>query len=304
MKRSDTKFRAINGISLLDKPSGVTSNAALQRVKKLFCARKAGHTGSLDPIASGMLPLCFGAATKFSQFLLESSKSYLVSAKLGIKTSTSDTEGEVIAEREIPHLTMSALDRVIASFRGKIEQLPPMYSALKYRGQPLYKLARQGIQVERKRRKVTIHQLNLLEYRNETIYFYLKCSKGTYVRTLVDDFGELLGCGAHVIALRRLNVGPYQENEMVPLAELEKVFTNDVSASSLEEYVLPIESAFIHWPKVNVTQSMAFYLQRGETIVASQVPTQGWVRLMLKDDCFFGVGEVLQGGKIAPRRLV
>lgn len=209
------KNKVINGILLLDKPLHLTSNGALQRVKRLFGAKKAGHTGSLDPLATGMLPLCFGEATKLSQYLLESDKYYHVVAKFGEKTTTGDAEGEVIETRPTDHLTAEAIQQAVAKFVGVIEQIPPMFSALKFQGRPLYELARQGIEVERKPRQVTIHKLELaLPFEKggqggiSSCTISVHCTKGTYIRTLIEDIGEVLGCGAHVIGLRRTAVSP------------------------------------------------------------------------------------------------
>src|SRR5579862_9142002 len=215
--------RQIHGILLLDKPLGMTSNAALQKVKRLFNAKKAGHTGSLDPLATGMLPICFGEATKFSQFLLESDKCYQVEAKLGVKTRTGDAEGEVIAVKPVMDLTCERLEAVLSQFVGQIQQIPPMYSALKIQGKPLYELARQGIEIPREARSVQIYRLQLIDFQAETLKFEVQCSKGTYVRTLVEDIGELLGCGAHVSALRRTVVLPYNEIKMYTLDALEEI---------------------------------------------------------------------------------
>ena len=209
MNPPKTIKRAVNGILLLDKPPTMSSNRALQTVKHLFAARKAGHTGSLDPLASGLLPVCFGEATKFCQYLLSADKTYLVTMRLGIRTDTGDTEGEVISERPVPEVTSAILEKIFDQFRGEIEQVPSMYSALKHQGQPLYKLARQGITVARESRRLTIFRLTVLNFTADSVQFELHCSKGTYVRTLVDDFGEVLGCGAHVTQLRRIGVGAF-----------------------------------------------------------------------------------------------
>ena len=300
LKKQHEKRRRVDGILLLDKPSGITSNSALQKVKRLFNARKAGHTGSLDPLASGMLPICFGEATKFSQFLLESDKSYRVSAKLGIRTTTSDMEGEVVSERIVPSLSMAEINSVFDQFRGEIDQVPSMYSALKYQGQPLYKLARQGITVERPSRRVNVYRLDVSNVENEIIQFDMTCSKGTYVRTLVDDFGELLGCGAHVVALRRLLVGPYPSEAMVDMESLE---ANADSIENLDSNLLPISTAVARLPDIQLTESMAFYLQQGQSVFVTGVPASGLVRLSLKNGRFLGIGEIIDG-KVVPRRLL
>lgn len=304
MRRLSRKGREVHGILLLDKPSGITSNAALQKVKQLFNARKAGHTGSLDPIASGMLPLCFGEATKFSQFLLEADKQYQVTAKLGIKTATGDIEGEIIHQQEVQGITEACLQAIMQQFCGLITQIPSMYSAIKHQGQPLYKLARQGLEVERKPRPVTIYKIELLNYReNDCFEFTVHCSKGTYVRTLVEDIGEALGCGAHVTALRRLSAGPYSVNQMISLEALEALFAERGNGAG-DSYLLSVDSSVASWPLVTVSETAAYYLKQGQAIIVPHAPVAGWVRVTLKDGSFLGVAEILDDGKVAPRRLV
>jgi tRNA pseudouridine55 synthase len=296
-------FNVVNGILLLDKPINITSNSALQTVKRLFAARKAGHTGSLDPLASGMLPICFGEATKFSQFLLDADKHYLVTAKLGIKTTTGDAEGQVVAEKPVPKLTGKEIEKVLANFRGQIEQIPSMYSALKHQGQPLYKLARQNISVPREKRAVNIFSLNLTKQQDDQLEFMVHCSKGTYVRTLVEDIGEALGSGAHVIALRRLSVGQYQADEMITLATIEK-FVAEGNRGALNALLLPIESMLLNWKTVQVTEALAYYLRQGQSVVIPYAPSTGLVQLQSKTGRFLGVGEILSDGKVAPKRMV
>lgn len=304
MKNKTNKLtQQISGLLLLDKPSGITSNAALQQAKRLFHAKKAGHTGSLDPLASGMLPIAFGAETKFSQYLLTANKKYWVQAELGVKTASGDRESEVIVEREIPELTQRQIDEAFQSFRGNIKQVPSMYSALKHRGQPLYKLARQGIEVTRKGRIVTVFELNVLDYQNNIVTFEMHCSKGTYVRTLVDDFGEVLGCGAHVIALRRLSVAQYQESQMITLETLKEVCDKE-NIMSLNDYLLPTGSIIHHWPEVILNNDITLhYLRQGQAVMVPHAPTEGWVRISNSNGKFIGIGEIDSGGKIAPRRL-
>ncbi|MGB5440817.1 MAG: tRNA pseudouridine(55) synthase TruB, partial [Gammaproteobacteria bacterium] len=214
-RQRNSHLRPVNGILLLDKPAGVTSNAALQIVKKLYRARKAGHTGSLDPLATGLLPICFGEATKISGFLLDADKDYLVTCKLGERTTTGDAEGEVEQRRPVERVTEKLVRKAMQGFIGDIEQIPPMYSALKHKGERLYKLARQGIEVERAPRQVTIFEMELTDFSLPEATFRVHCSKGTYVRTLIEDIGEVLGCGAHVIRLRRLGVGPFDSSGMI-----------------------------------------------------------------------------------------
>ena len=306
MARRRPKGRPVHGILLLDKPSGITSNAALQAVKQLFFANKAGHTGSLDPLASGLLPVCMGAATKISGFLLDADKRYQVTCQLGIKTATGDSDGEVLETRPVEIYTQDRLEAVIDSFRGLIQQVPPMYSALKHKGQRLYSLARKGIEVEREPREVTIHEMRLTAMSETTLELDIHCSKGTYVRTLVEDIGEILGCGAHVSRLRRTSVGPYngleEETAMVTLDTLEEMHQQD--RHSLDSLLLPLESALTQWPEVNLTSDAAFYVQQGQPVLVPHVPTEGWVRLYEGQTTFLGMGEILDDGRVAPRRLM
>lgn len=303
MKRNRSKGRNIHGILILDKPVGITSNNALQTVKNLYQARKAGHTGSLDPLASGMLPICFGEATKFSQFLLNADKRYLVVAKLGVKTTTGDAEGEVVATKSVSDLSTKALEAVLDHFRGTIMQIPSMYSAIKYRGQPLYRLARQGIEVERKAREITIHELVLLDHTENTFTVEIVSSKGTYVRTLIEDIGEMLGCGAHVAELRRLMVGPYRTHQMISINELEEL-CNGGDLNKLDQCLLSVDTSVQGLPILELNQSAAFYMLQGQAVLVPNSPAKGLVRLSMNDKRFLGVGEILDDGRVAPRRLV
>jgi tRNA pseudouridine55 synthase len=292
--------RLINGILLLDKPPGITSNQALQTVKRLFLAKKVGHTGSLDPLATGMLPLCFGEATKFSQFLLEADKVYRVNARLGIKTSTGDAEGEVITTRPISPSYFEQIESVLSTFRGAILQIPPMFSALKFKGKPLYELARQGITVERSPRAVTVYSLTLLNTTKDSINLEIKCSKGTYIRTLIEDIGEALGCGAYVQALRRLGVANYHEDSMINLEQLQAI-----NQEERDNCLLSLDTLLHTWPLIKLSQAALYYLYRGQAILLPNTPKQGWVRLVhTANNQFIGVGEILEDGRIAPRRLV
>ncbi|CAL7961148.1 tRNA pseudouridine(55) synthase [Gammaproteobacteria bacterium] len=294
--------RNVNGVLLLDKPIGVTSNEVLQLVKRLFSANKAGHTGSLDPIATGMLPICFGEATKFSQFLLEANKHYVVTGKLGETTASADSEGAILQKREVKNIEAQTIEKILPKFQGKILQVPPMYSALKYKGQPLYKLARQGIEIEREPREVTVHMIRLLELNGDLAEFEMRCSKGTYVRTIVADIGELLGCGAHVIALRRLAVGPYQTSQMVTVTVLQELAAkNDYKL--LDQLLLPIESMLVDMPEVTLTADMVFYMHQGQPLIIPKAPDSGLVKMKSKSGQFLGVGEVMLDGKITPRRM-
>lgn len=296
-------LKKIDGIFLLDKPLQMTSNGALQRVKRLFGARKAGHTGSLDPLATGMLPICFGEATKFSQYLLESDKSYHVTIQLGVKTRTGDAEGDVIATKPVRDFSLDELQSVLNRFKGDIQQIPPMFSALKHQGKPLYELARRGIDIPREPRTVRIHELQLLDCKNDFLRLAIVCSKGTYVRTLAEDIGEELGCGAHVSALHRPYVLPYSQTKMVTLSELESL-RDEQGIDALMKYLLPIESSVKDLPAVTLSTSAAFYLRTGQPVMVPRMPSHGFIRLLAANGQFFGVGEMMDDGRIAPRRLV
>lgn len=296
---------AINGILLLDKSIDMTSNRALQRAKWIFSAKKAGHTGSLDPLATGMLPLCFGEATKFSQFLLDANKVYEVTAKLGERTLTGDSEGEVIETRSVPALNNDTLEKALSPFRGDIMQVPPMYSALKHQGRPLYELARQGQTIERQPRAVHIYDLTLLNYDAASTELRLRvhCSKGTYIRTLVEDLGEALGCGAHVIELRRTFVSPYEHQPMYTLDALESILEKE-GAAGLQACLLPLNSSVSHFPAVKLSTATAFYLRQGQS-VRTQLPLNApLVQLFNDNEQFLGVGEVTSDGRVKPQRLV
>lgn len=292
----------LNGILLLDKPIGLTSNEALQVVKKLFGATKAGHTGSLDPIASGMLPLCFGEATKFSQFLLESDKQYFVTAKLGEVTPSGDGETAVIETRAVQKISAKNFEEILSKFRGKTSQVPPMYSAIKFKGQPLYKLIRQGIEVVRNPREINIYKLQLLGFNNNFAEFYIHCSKGTYVRTLIVDIGESLECGAYVSALRRLAVGHYQQSQMISLDKLRELAAKN-KGEELVKLLLPIETMLVGMPEVVLTHDMVYYAASGQSVFIPDASKTGWVKLKNKNGKFLGVGEVVSDGKVIPRKM-
>lgn len=302
MSKSRHKGRPVNGILLLDKPKGITSNAALQVVKRLYGARKAGHTGSLDPLASGMLPICFGEATKFSQFLLESDKRYQVTAKLGIKTTTGDAEGQIVVEKSIPTFYLDTFEHLFSQFTGGMQQIPSMYSAIKQNGQPLYKLARQGLEVTREPREIQIYKIEYLSHTHNSFSCTVHCSKGTYIRTLIEDMGETLGCGAHVQELRRLTVGPYQLEQMQTLAHLDELASHQIK-DVMDSYLLPVDSAIQSWPELIMSEAAIYYLTQGQPVIAPYAPTSGWVRMTRKNGGFLGVGEILDDGRVAPRRL-
>jgi tRNA pseudouridine55 synthase len=296
-----SKYRNIQGIVLLDKPLHLSSNDALQVVKRLFNAKKAGHTGSLDPLASGLLVICFGEATKVTSFLLDATKRYVVRAKLGQKTETADAEGAVISERPVEAYTEAKIAEVVKSFTGELQQIPPMYSALKHKGERLYRLARQGIEVERPPRYLTIYKLTVLDRTEDTIQLDVTCSKGTYIRTLVEDIGEALGCGAHTIELHRVGVGPFQdESQFHTLDDLRGMRERDESLDSL---LLPMELALADLPKVDLSSDMAFYMKQGQPVQIANAPTAGLVRMFGVDE-FIGVGKILSDGRVAPKRLL
>ena len=288
----------VSGILLLDKPAGITSTDALNRAKRVLNARRAGHTGSLDPLASGMLPLCFGEATKLSSFLLNAEKRYSVEATLGVGTETGDADGSVRTEAPVPAMGPDEIEAVLARFRGEIEQVPPMYSALKYRGERLYSLARRGVTVAREPRPVTIYALRLTGRTGERLRFEVRCSKGTYIRTLIEDIARALGTLGHVSALRRTGVAGYEESDgLVSLAEFEA----DPQPARL---LLAPDSALRQWPAVTLSRDLAYFVRHGQPVLVPRAPVSGWLRLYDESARFVGVGEVLDDGRVAPRRLV
>ncbi len=299
--------RAISGVLVLDKPTGMTSNAALQRVKWLFRAEKAGHTGSLDPLATGVLPLCFGDATKFSQYLLDADKSYRTVACLGVATDSGDADGNIIAERPVPPLDRATLEAVLARFTGDIRQMPSMFSALKRDGRPLYELARAGITVPREARPVHVSRLALEAFDAQTLTLVADVSKGTYIRSLVEDIGQALGCGAHVTVLRRLAAGRLDLARAVTLAEVERIAA-EAGEAGLDRLLLPSEITLEGWPVVILAQESAYYVRRGQPARADAVPEAG--RVAIFEDIgdgqrlFLGAGEILDDGRVAPRRMV
>ncbi|MGI9228292.1 MAG: tRNA pseudouridine(55) synthase TruB [Gammaproteobacteria bacterium] len=295
--------RPVDGIVLLDKPSGITSNEALQQVKRLFQAQKAGHTGSLDKGATGLLPLCLGEATKFSAFLLEADKHYEAVCQLGAETTTGDAAGEIVASQPIPALTEQQIQAVLAGFLGLTQQVPPMYSAVKQNGQPLYKLAYQGKEVERQAREIRIDEIVLQGFTVDTLSIAVKCSKGTYIRTLAQDIGRELGCGAHVKSLRRLASGPFTAEQMISLPELQALA--EAGLEQLDARLLPVDAVLAGLPEVRLLEAVAYYLCQGQAVLVPHAPTAGLVRLYDEDEqCFLGIGEVLEDGRIAPKRLL
>jgi tRNA pseudouridine55 synthase len=296
--------RAIDGILLLDKSIGFSSNTALQCAKQLFNVRKAGHTGNLDRLASGLLPICFGEATKLSAFLLDADKRYQAVLRLGVVTTTGDAEGEVVAIHEVPSFKLTQIEEVLRRFTGPINQIPPMFSAIKYQGQRLYQLAHRGISVERHARSVTIHELKLIDYNggDRRIEVYVACSKGTYIRTLAEDIGSVLGCGAHISALRRIGVGPYDIHQAIDLPGLEALAHE--GTAPLDARLLSADSGLIDKPAVSLSNAVSYYLCQGHAVRVPHAPSNGLVRIYNAERQFLGVGEVLDDGRIAPRRLM
>jgi tRNA pseudouridine55 synthase len=298
-RRSNPNLRRVNGILLLDKPAGLTSNAALQVVKKLYAARKAGHTGSLDPLATGLLPLCFGEATKVSGFLLDADKDYQVTCRLGERTSTGDAEGEVLEQCPVDGISEQQLREALGGFVGDIEQIPPMYSALKHQGQPLYRLARAGQEVPRQAREVTIHRLQLVSWELPFLEFRVRCSKGTYVRTLAEDIAQAMGSCAHLQALRRLAVEPFQEQGMVTLDQLE----TRVAEGLADECLLPPDAGLAEWPVVRLDEMGERRFRHGNPVAGSG-SVGGLVRVYGPGGKLLGLGEVTADGTLKARRLM
>lgn len=303
------KGRPINGVILLDKPTGISSNDALQKVKRIFFAEKAGHTGALDPLATGMLPICLGEATKFSQFLLDSDKRYRVIAKLGERTDTSDSDGEVVETRPVD-VNLEKLEACIDTFRGESDQVPSMFSALKYQGKPLYEYARKGIEVPRESRKITVYEIVLHRFEGDEVEMEVHCSKGTYIRTIVDDLGEMLGCGAHVTMLRRTGVAKYPYEKMVTIEQLnellEQAHRDEVAPKELlDPLLLPMDTAVEDLPEVNLNAELTNLVQHGMPVQVFGAPEGTPIRMTSGEDkLFIGVAEVNDDGKVAPKRLV
>ena len=266
-------LRDLHGILLLDKPLGMSSNQALQAARKLLRATKGGHTGALDPLATGLLPLCFGEATKIAGMLLGSRKAYLAECRLGVTTTTADLEGEVVAERSVPPLDAATLEQALATLRGRIVQVPPAYSALKQDGEPLYMKARRGEAVEAPPREVQIHRLELLAHEGDRLRLRVECGSGTYIRSLAVDLGERLGCGAHLTALRRLWVEPFREPAMVTLGELEQAAGQGEAA--LEALLMPLGAGVTDLPALPLDGPRALAISRGQQIPWPGPPGQG-----------------------------
>ncbi len=293
------KGRSVNGILLLDKPKGLSSQQALSRVKYLFNAKKAGHTGTLDPMATGLLPLTFGVATRISGLLLEGDKRYFARVKLGEATDTLDAEGEVIATSPVPPtLTLEGLQQAAQTFTGQISQIPPMASALKHNGQRLYDLARQGIEVERKARDITIYELDSLALDGDYFSFEVACSKGTYVRTLAADLCEALGTVGHLVELRRLSSGPFSIADAVSIASLD-----DLDHAALDQMLLPTDAALMDYPALIASDSQAQRVRQAGNGYNAQVDP-GWYRLYDSQNCFMAMAEATDSGMVIPRKMM
>ena len=299
--RKPQGFRDVDGILLLDKPAGISSNKALQNARFLFKANKAGHTGSLDPLASGVLPICFGEATKFSNYLLEASKTYRALCQLGKTTSTGDAEGEITSHSPV-RVAAQDIQRVINQFIGKVDQIPPMYSAVKHRGQRLYKLARKGEEVERKSRQIEIYSLEMIDFKDNVIEIDVHCSKGTYIRTLAEDIGKTLGCGAYIAKLERTGVQPFWKNDCYGLDALRAI--SEQGMNSLDRCLLPVNSVLTDLPELIVSCSAANYLKQGQAVQINHAPLSGLLSLVTENGQFIGVGQVDSDGKISPKRLM
>ena len=303
MSKPRKRGRDIHGVFLLDKPQGMSSNDIMQKVKRIFQANKAGHTGALDPLATGMLPICLGEATKFSQFLLDADKRYLVTAKLGERTDTSDAEGQIVETREVKVKTPEILT-ALEQFRGDILQVPTMFSALKHNGKPLYEYARQGITVEREARPITIFELSFIEYNAPYLTLEVHCSKGTYIRTLVDDLGEALGCGAHVTMLRRTAVADYPTEKMLDWNALQALAESQ-DLSLLDALLLPIDTAVEKLPTLTLNESQTQGIGFGQRVKFDNPNSlQGQVRLFSHENRFLGVAVIDENNVIRPQRLV
>jgi tRNA pseudouridine55 synthase len=275
-------LRDLDAILLLDKPVGISSNTALQRAKRLFRAKKAGHTGSLDNLAEGLLPICFGEGTKLAGYLLESDKIYHTVAQLGITTTTGDAEGEILTKKPLPKLSIDHLKVILNSFIGKQSQIPPMFAALKHAGQPLYKLARKGITIEREARQIIIYNIQLIDFNHDLLSLSVSCSKGTYIRTLIEDIGAALGCGAYVQKLRRVSVGKWEQ--MVDFQTLE-------NTENIEKFLLPLSHALPHLPQLYLSEENAQRLQQGKTVILEETFNNGLIKVF-QNEAFLGLGEI------------
>ena len=299
--RKPAGFRNVDGILLLDKPLGISSNTALQRVRHLFKANKAGHTGSLDPLATGMLPICFGEAAKFSSYLLDAGKSYRATCCLGKTTATGDAEGEVLLERE-PRASLEQVKQTLNLFRGKISQIPPMYSAVKHKGQRLYQLARQGQEVERKSREVEIRRLDLIAFSDHELKIEVECSKGTYIRTLAEDIGEALGCGAHLTQLHRVSVHPFWGINCTTFDDIDAF--DPGNHPNPGEFLLPVNAALTDYPEVVINEIELSDIRKGRKLDNRFELDLGIYNLIGSNREFIGLAEVTGDGQIRAKRLM
>lgn len=290
------KKRPLDGVLLFDKPLQLSSNIALQKVRRLYRAEKAGHTGTLDPLATGLLPICFGEATKFTHALLDADKRYLATLRLGQRTSTGDAEGEVVEQRAVA-ITADQLRQVLAAFTGEIQQLPPMHSALKYQGRPLYEYIRKGETIERAARPVVIRELTLQRWAGDELVLDVLCSKGTYVRTLAQDIGEALGCGAHLSGLRRSAIGDFVLSDALSMMQLEAM-----DEAQRDACLLPLDSLVLNLPALELDAVQAERLAQGQRLAMQDGEADGR-RRMYVDGEFIGLGD-LRTGRLAPERLL
>jgi len=299
MKRSSSKIqrRPVNGVFLLNKPLGISSNAALQKVRWLYRAEKAGHTGALDPLASGLLPICLGEATKFSHYLLDSTKRYQATIQLGHSTTTGDVEGEILLQAEIPELDEERIRQVLAQFKGNIEQVPPMYSALKKEGRPLYELARKGIEIEREARPVSIYAIELLSFTAQSITLDITCSKGTYIRVLGEDVAQALGSYGHLTYLHRIKTGPF---DLIPSYTIE--YLESLNEAEREALLLPVYAPVDHFPKIQVPEGRSEYFSRG---MESNIEHIGETQVLVFDgEKCLGLAEITDKKRLVPKRVL
>ncbi|MFO1369918.1 MAG: tRNA pseudouridine(55) synthase TruB [Marinagarivorans sp.] len=310
MGRSKHYGRVVNGLLILNKPHGITSNRALQQAKHLFFANKAGHTGSLDPLATGVLPLCFGEATKFSSHLLDADKRYQARVQLGVRTDTCDCEGAEISRVDASAITLDQVNHALEAFRGPILQVPPMVSALKHQGRPLYKLAREGVEIERPARPVTIYSLDLLAFNQgpaAELVLDIHCSKGTYIRSIASDLGDALGVGGHVVQLHRTQAGPFTIAQAIDLDTL-AAERGQQGPETLDHHLLALDAAIEALPKLSLEDNSAYYFMKGQGVMDLRVYRLGQqgdrVRVFRSDGRFLGLGEIGDDGLINPKRLV
>jgi tRNA pseudouridine55 synthase len=316
MNRKRAKGRSLNGVLLLNKSAGMTSNAALQQAKRLFFAAKAGHTGSLDPMATGVLPICFGEATKFSQYLLDADKQYRSTFCFGVDTTTGDAEGDIIATADASGISRQQVEAALQQFIGDIEQVPSMYSAIKHQGQPLYKLARQGKEIEREARQVSVFSMDVLDFRSGRgpeqkcieMDVQVHCSKGTYIRSLASDLGKVLGCGGHVSALHRVATSEFNDEDALTLDQLIQE-RGEQSAEVLDHHLLPMDTPVNHLPALELHEQSSYYFLQGQAVMDPRVFKLGAVGQLLRifeqtHGAFVGVGEITDDGRVAPKRLV